>query len=162
MISGLLQQLQNQYSLGNAPNPAPAVGDPNQLTGLLQTTGIPMTQNPMGMRTPDYMGLLGQMGQQPFTPGYQPSAGGVVGDGTTNDYLSTVMAGLNTPAAPTRSANVGSLLKYGGLVKNPYWNGSTEVIGRPGDFASPFFKTSQYLTPYMLADFEQTNAAGGE
>jgi len=93
MISNLLSQLQGQYTPANAPDPAPAVGDPNGLTGLLQTTGIPVTQNPMGMRTPNYMGLLGMMGQQPFTPGYQPMAGGMGGTGTS-DYLDRVLGGI--------------------------------------------------------------------
>ena len=102
MISGLLNQLQNQYSLANAPNPAPATGDPNGLSGLLQTTGIPMTQNPMGMRTPNYMGLLGMMGQQPFTPGYT-GIGGATGAPGQSDYLDRVLGGIGGQAAPAAS-----------------------------------------------------------
>lgn len=101
-MTGLLGSLQNQFSLANAPNTAPGVGDPNGLTGLLQTTGIPMTQNAMQMRTPDYMSMLGQMGQQPLTPGYQPPAGGVAGGGTS-DYLSRVLAGANTQSTNSNS-----------------------------------------------------------
>jgi hypothetical protein len=88
MIGDLLSQLRNQYTLQNAPNNAPAMGDPNGLTGLLQTSGVPMTQNPIGMRTPNYMGLLGMMGNQPPPWGAQQAPQGQQGS-----YLDTVMGG---------------------------------------------------------------------
>ena len=104
MISGLLNNLIGQYNLANAPNPAPAVSDPNNLSGLLQTTGIPLTSNPIGNRTPDYMSLLGMMGQQPFTPGYTPVGGGEATGTPTSDYLNRVLSGLN-------QTQTGNLLK---------------------------------------------------
>ena len=95
MIGDLLSQLRNQYTLQNAPNNAPATGDPNGLTGLLQTSGVPMTQNPMGMRTPNYMGLLGMMGNQPPPWGAQQAP--QAPQGTNGSYLDTVMGGATTP-----------------------------------------------------------------
>lgn len=127
MISGLLNNLIGQYNLANAPNPAPATSDPNNLAGLLQTTGIPMTQNPMGMRTPDYMSLLGMMGQQPFTPGYTPIGGGSPVGTATSDYLSRVSS-----PAPVQQRQVGNnagllnqLVSAGLMVKQkPNWLGT--------------------------------------
>jgi hypothetical protein len=112
MISGLLSQLQNQYSLANAPNPAPAAGDPNGLSGLLQTTGIPMTANPMGMRTPNYMGLLGMMGQQPFTPGYT-GIGGATGAPGQSDYLDRILGGMGGQVAPATGGGFGGYDRFG-------------------------------------------------
>ena len=140
MISGLLSQLQNQYSLANAPNPAPATGDPNGLSGLLQTTGIPMTENPMGMRTPDYTGLLGMMGQQPFTPGYT-GIGGATGAPGQSDYLDRIFGGGNAPqtaAAPSAIQNA--------LVKNPYYRRFTL-------FADPTFGGNAYLSQGLNQEY---------
>ena len=161
MISGLLSQLQNQYGLQNAPNAAPAVGDPNGLSGLLQTSGVPMVENQVGMRTPDYMGLLGMLGQQPFTPGYTGMGGNAGGVGQS-DYLDRVLGSAGQGGTSVQQQPVGleTLLKYGGLVSNPYWDGSPEPVGRPGDLLTQYFNTSQYLTPDMLRSFEQTKELG--
>lgn len=104
MLGNLLQQLQQQYGLQNAPNAAPAAGTETYgMGGLLGSTGIPYTANPIGMRTPDYLSLMGRFGQQSlnysggmFQP---PGASATVPSGSS--YLDTINAA--TPIVPQQS-----------------------------------------------------------
>lgn len=151
MISGLLDQLQSQYSLANAPNPAPAAGDPNGLSGLLQTTGIPQVSNPVGQRTPDYMSLLGMLGQQPFTPGYT-GIGGAAGGGGQSDYLDRVLGGGD--GGGSGEAQVGTP----GVMRNYYSGGQYGDL--QADLVNMYMSMNNGQTP-PWATYDYLTGGGG-
>ena len=71
MISGLLDNLQVGMRRNAPRTNAQPMSDRAGVPGLLNDRGLPMWQNQARMRSPNYMGLLGHMGQQPYMWGYE-------------------------------------------------------------------------------------------
>lgn len=166
MISGLLDTLANGYGR-QALRTNPQGTDRTGVPGLLQNRGLPMWQNRAGQRSPNYTGLLGLMGQQPYMWGYEglgnrgpvdtpfslgyTAVPGTKPPGPQSDYLDRVFAAA--PAAPAATGNFGGYDQSG----NPNFGSYINIYG-PGTGWVPY---EQYSQAYQDAiDAEQALQGG--
>lgn len=109
MISNLLQNLQQGYGLGSVPITNPAkLSNTYGMPGLLGTAGIPMAGTSLGMRTPDYISLLGRFGQQPITP---MAGGGFAAPAPQFVPDPMASSSTQTPGAPSAADSLGDLIR---------------------------------------------------